>query len=121
MLTNPSLFTAILSSNDPLKMTRDALKLGYAFNVNKTQSVRPTVTRRKPSTTRDTAPSISIKGTKKKQSTSTSSDSGVTKQPIAPVALNTARVDNSRKRKISTQPDSTSTSRPVQLLHCNCS
>ena len=95
-------------------MTRDALKLGYAFSVNKAQAVRPTITRRKASTTKDTSSSVSTKGTKKKQSISTSSDSGVTEPPIAPAASSIAKVDSSRKRKTSTQPESTSAARPVQ-------
>ena len=95
-------------------MTRDALKLGYAFSANKTQAVRPTVTRRKSSTTKDASPSISTKGTKKKQSASTLSDPGVLKSPGAPVTLNATRVDNSRKRKTTTQSDPTPTSRAVQ-------
>jgi hypothetical protein len=95
-------------------MTRDAVKLGYAFNANRTSPVRPTVTRRKPSSTKDTSSSVSTKGTKKKQSASTPSDSGVSKLPEAPPVLNAPRVDISRKRKNTTQADPKSTPRVVQ-------
>ena len=95
-------------------MTRDALKLGYAFSVNKASPVRPTVTRRKSSSTKDTAPTVSTKGTKKKQSASTSSHSGVSKIPGPAPVLNVPRVDTSRKRKSTTQADPKSAPRVVQ-------
>ena len=97
-------------------MTRDALKLGYAFNSNKTQAVRPTVARKKSSTSKDTAAAlpVSTKVTKKRQSVSTPSDSGVSKSSGNTTGTNSTRVDNSRKRKSVTQSEPSSTSRAVQ-------
>ena len=93
-------------------MTRDALKSGYAFSICKTQAVRPTVTRRKSSTTKDTASSTSTKGTKRRQSTGAAS--GTPKSTGAQANSNATRAENTRKRKSTTQADSASTPRAVQ-------
>jgi len=113
-MANPA--DAILSSNDPLKMTRDALKLGYAFNASsKTQTIRPAATRRKSATVKDTvAASASTKATKKKQAAATLTDASVSKSSGIPATLNAGRADNSRKRKNVAQSDPTPTIRVVQ-------
>lgn len=96
---------AILSLNDPLNVSSEALKLGYKYNSTSKQPVgRPTIQRRKSSTAKDTTtPPANTKVSRKRHSVTSPPNPGISR----------ARTDSTRKRKSATQSEPSST-RSVQ-------
>merc|ERR1712238_499164 len=106
---------AILSRNDPLNITSEALKLGYAYSTSKQQVSRPAVQRRKSSSAKETVSSpVTTKVTKRRQSFTSPSNLGTPKLSANSTSANTTKIDSTRKRKSMTQSESSTTPRTVQ-------
>jgi uncharacterized membrane protein len=113
--THAHLSAAILSRNDPLNITPEALKMGYTYSAPKTQGVKPTVQRKKSATAKDTLSSpVSTKVTKKRQSVTSPLNSGISKSSGNSISSNSTRVESARKRKSVTQSESSSAPRAAQ-------